>query len=102
MQYVGRLQKGDLRFDRICLGKVCFKGHHLMPFMLGQHREVLTTKSTRTCQQYLQNDQPASLRRKSASTIIWHNCSSVVVGSHPKLALALAGLPISNSTSAGR
>ena len=49
-----------------------------------------------------QNEKPARLRRKSASTIIWHSCSSVVCGAQPSTFLALVGLPISKSTSAGR
>ena len=50
-----------------------------------------------------QNDEPPrSLRRKSASTIIAHNCSSVVFGSQPSFCFAFSGLPISSSTSAGR
>ena len=49
-----------------------------------------------------QNDAPAWLRLRSASTIIWHNCSSVVWGSQPSLTLTFSGLPMSSSTSAGR
>jgi len=49
-----------------------------------------------------QNETPRSLRRKSASTIIAHNCSSVVFGSQPSFCFAFSGLPISSSTSAGR
>ncbi len=45
---------------------------------------------------------PFSLRRKSASTIIWHSSSSVVFGSQPSSRLAFSGLPIRSSTSAGR
>jgi GDPmannose 4,6-dehydratase len=49
-----------------------------------------------------QNEQPCSLRRRSASTIIWHSASRLVRGSQPSAAFALAASPISRSTSAGR
>lgn len=51
---------------------------------------------------HLQNEAPAILRRRSASTIIVHRASSDVVGSQPNFSLAFAGLPMSRSTSAGR
>jgi len=41
-------------------------------------------------------------RRMSASTIIAMSCSIDVLACHPNLAFALAGLPRSTSTSAGR
>jgi hypothetical protein len=49
-----------------------------------------------------QNTNPALFRRRSSSTIILHNCSSVVVGCQPSFSRAFAGSPISSSTSAGR
>ncbi|MNN25062.1 hypothetical protein D3C81_1385170 [compost metagenome] len=49
-----------------------------------------------------QNENPFSLRRRSASTIMRHSSSRLVFGSQPSTSLALAGLPISSSTSAGR
>ena len=49
-----------------------------------------------------QKEKPCLLRRKSASTIILQSSSKLVLGSQPSNSLALAGLPMSSSTSAGR
>lgn len=43
-----------------------------------------------------------AIRRKSASTIIWHSCSNVVFASQPSFALTLAGLPINSPGSVAR
>ena len=84
------------------VGQVSQQGHYLVPSGLCMACEMLASEAAGPGQQDFQNENPAWLRSKSASTIIWHNCSSVVVGAQPSLALALAGSPISNSTSAGR
>src|SRR5690606_26424478 len=69
---------------------------------LGTPLEVPAGKAAGSCERQPQNENPALLRRKSASTIMAHRDSSVVLGSQPKTDLALDGSPTSSSTSAGR
>src|SRR5690606_36382950 len=64
--------------------------------------EVPAREAVGSCERQPQNENPALLRRKSASTIMAHRDSSVVLGSQPRTDLALEGSPTSSSTSAGR
>ena len=97
-------------------GGLCAQTPHLPAALLQGRLHIAPSKTSQAGDQYapgcgatsgiwcghVQNEKPAWLRRKSASTIIWHSCSSVVCGAQPSTFLALVGLPISKSTSAGR
>ena len=71
---------------------------HVLPALHLDQNQLELSPGSPTCGRH------ASLltRRMSASTIIAMSCSIDVLACHPNLAFALAGLPRSTSTSAGR
>ena len=83
------------------VGQIGLKWNHVMASRQGGGPKVTAGEAIGPRQQDThQKEKPLWLRRRSAS-IIWHSCSSVVLGAQPSLALARAGLPMSSSTSAG-